>query len=101
MNQEEFVAAVQTGSHVEPIDQWVPRAAAILLTLTLRAPGLITEDPERVADFLRQLTAKMPTEILLAATAGLIEIDKVLQVPGMTPELYAEIQSAFKDEQGE
>lgn len=97
MNHEELANALQTGSRAEPLESWVPRVGAILLTITMRAPQLITEDPEKMLGFLREVTAKMPVEVLVAATAGLMQIDNMLNTPGITPELISEIQDAMKD----
>lgn len=101
MDFEEFDSAMRSGEHAEQVEVWAPRAAAILITLTTHAPQLLHDDPERVLDILRQLTAKMPVEVLVAATMGLVEVHKLASMPGMTPELYEDIQSAFPEDLNE
>lgn len=97
MNKDEMAKALQTGEFAEPIEAWAPRTAAILITLTLHAPQLLTADPEKVLDVLRQVVAKMPVEVLIAATMGLVEVNKIASTPGMTPELYEAMQEIYKD----
>ena len=97
MSHEELIHALESGEMSERLESWVPRLGAILLTLTFHNPQMITEDPEKVLEYLRIVTAKMPTEVLIAATMGLVQIQKVVDTPGMTPELYDEVQDAFRD----
>lgn len=101
ISKEEFMRVMGTGERSEPIDQWVPRVAAILITLLVHAEEAFEDGGEAAKGFLREVTAKMPTEVLIAATMGMVEANKIMQTPGMTPELYGEVQQAFKDMQGE
>ena len=96
MNYDEFAAAMQSGDEAESLAQWAPRVAAILLTLTTLDPEMLSEHPDEVLDFLRQVTAKMPTEVFIAATIGLQQVQEVMSTPGVTPEMIEEVESLFK-----
>lgn len=101
MSVEELSEALSTGSVAEPVEVWAPRVAAVLITITLHNPEIIKDHPEDITNYLRLVTARMPAEILIAAAMGLVEINKIASVEGMTPELYAEVQDAFKDIEGD
>lgn len=97
MSKEELLAALGTGSHAEAIESWVPRAAAMLLSLTVHHPDSFEENPEMVLDLLRQITAKMPAVVLMAAVSGLLQLEKIAKTPGVTPELLEEVEGSFED----
>lgn len=100
MTVEELQSALSTGEYTEPIESWATRVAAVLITITLHNPTIIEENPEAITNYLRIVTSKMPTEVMLAAAMGLAQINEIASEPGMTPELYHEVQDAFKDFEG-